>query len=159
MKTTTKRSHTTQKRPRTAERPIENATPPLRLAKATARGCLFALLATIVLSAITAAVAYATADPDALVVPLSLCVMAISPLIGGLVTYRSCRISPLLCGALSALALLFFYFVLSYLLPDELRGQWPSGLRWGLRGGVLAFSLIGAVMGAYAPKKRKRKRR
>ena len=153
-----KRLGTTKTRTRTAPTP-DNAPALTRYAKATARGCLFAVALSVVLSAVTAAIAYATADPDALLVPLALCVPALSSLIGGLATYRACRTSPLLCGALNALALMLAYFMLSYLLPDELRGQWPSGLRWGLRGGMLAFSMLGAVMGAYASKKRVKRRR
>jgi putative membrane protein (TIGR04086 family) len=159
MKATKKRPSTAKMPTHTANRPNENKSAFALWSKATARGCLIALAATAVLSAVAAGIAYATADPDALVMPLALCVLALCPLIGGLVTYRSRRASPLLCGAFTGLGLLFVYFVFSCLLPDALRGAWPSGIRWGLRGGVMAFSLLGAILGSYAPKKRRKKRR
>lgn len=159
MKATKKRPSRAKQPTRTSDHATENTSTLAQWGKATAHGCLISLAATAVLSALAAGIAYATADPDALVMPLALCVLALCPLIGGLVTYRARRASPLLCGVFNGLGLLFVYFVLSYLLPDALRGAWPSGIRWGLRGGVMAFSLFGAILGSYAPKKRRRKRR
>jgi cbb3-type cytochrome oxidase subunit 3 len=127
------------------------------------RGALFALIALIVLSIAATAIAYGTPDPDALTTPLSLCVLALAPLTGGWIAYRAGRrggcTSRLLCGLLCAAITLSLLFCLSLCLPDDLRGQWPSSLAWGLRGGILAFCLLGTVMAAYAPRKKKKRRR
>lgn len=161
MKASRKRSSTPRPSSRTARIPNagESSLSPARFAKATLRGILLAIASATLLSAGAAGIAYATADPDALVTPLSLCVIALSSLIGGLVTYRTLRASPFLCGAACGLGLLFIFFVISCLLPDTMRGQWPSGLSLGLRGGMLAFSLLGAILASYAPARRKHKRK
>ena len=145
-------------------RSVERATPPsdslpLLLARAVLRGVLCATGVVLVLSLVAAAVAYAGANPDRLITPLGLAVLAVAALICGMVTRRAARRSPLLCGSLGGLALLCVWFSLSCLLPDDLRGSFPTGVGWGLRGGTLFFSLLGASMGANLPKKRRRRSR
>lgn len=129
------------------------------LGRATGRGLLASLISLLLLCTAGAAVAFSSADPDALVTPISLGVMFLSCLIGGLVTFRSQRQAPLLCGLLCGLCLVLSLGFLGLFLPDSLRGGWPTALRWGLRGGMLGFSLFGAVIASYAPKKKRHKKR
>lgn len=159
----------TQSRSRSPKHPTRTqdvATPShglLPALRAGLRGALLALIILMALSLVAAAIAYGTSDPDALTTPLSLCVLALAPLAGGWIAYRVGRregcTSRLLCGLFCGAFLLSFLYCLSLCFPDDLRGQWPSTLTWGLRGGILAFCLLGTVMAAYAPRKRKKKRR
>ena len=127
------------------------------------QGALYTLAALLPLSALAALLAYSSADPDARTIPLSLCVLALSALLGGWMTYRigrrrGCRsrlAGGLLCGGMTLMLLL----ALSLCLPDSLGGQWPSSFVWSLRAGVPAFCTLGAVMAGYAPRKRKKRRR
>lgn len=148
------------------KRPMEKSNPNapakdrwISLGRATGRGLLASLISLLLLCTAGAAAAFSSADPDALVAPISLGVMFLSSLIGGLVTFRSQRHAPLLCGLLCGLCLVLASGFLGLFLPDSLRGGWPAALRWGLRGGMLGFSVLGAVIGSYAPKKKRRKKR
>lgn len=127
------------------------------------RGALFALCALILLSACAAAIAYAAPDPDALTTPLALGVLFLSCLFGGWMAYRRGRRinspAPIVCALLGGGMLMALLFVLSVCLPDSLRGQWPTRLAIGLRGGMLLFCATGAIMAAWAPRKRRKKRR
>ena len=131
----------------------------LSLGRATGRGLLASLLSLLLLCTAGAAAAFSSADPDALVTPISLGVMFLSALIGGLFAFRSLRRAPFVCGLLCGLCLLLASAFLGLFLPDALGGTWPTALRWGLRGGMLGFSVLGAVMGSYAPKRKRRKKR
>ncbi len=161
----------TQSRPHSSKRPArtrDTAAPTttggiIPVLRAGLRGALFAIIALVVLAIAAAAAAYGTQDPDSMTTPLSLCVLALAPLAGGWIAYRAGRrrgcTSRLLCGLLCGAIMLAFLFCLSLCLPDGLRGQWPPSLAWGLRGGILAFCSLGAVMAAYAPRRRRKRRR
>lgn len=127
------------------------------------RASLCALCTLLVLSVCAAAVAYAAPDPDARTMPLSLCVLALSCLFGGWTAFRRGRRTgstvPILCALLCGILLIVLLFGLSLCLPDGLRGQWPPSIAWGLRGGMLVFCLLGAVMASYAPRKRRKRRK
>ena len=133
------------------------------LLRAGLRGALVALIALVLLTIAAAAIAYANPDPDALTAPLSLCVLALAPMAGGATAFRSGRRrgvrSRLLCGLVTGAILLICLFALSLCLPDSLSGQWPRAVSWGLRAGMLIFCILGAAMAAYAPRKRRKKRR
>ena len=127
------------------------------------KGAVLSLLALFLLAALAALAAYSAPDPDALTTPLSLGVLALAPLLGGFIAYRMGRrrgcpspvASGLLCGGITLILL----FAASLCLPDSLRGQWSPSLAWGLRGTVLAFGVLGAVMAGYAPRKKRRRKR
>lgn len=148
----------THRRAARAATPTEQH-PLLLLARAVLRGVLIALICALVISPIAAIIAYMSADPDSLLLPLGLGTLAVVALVCGLITRRYARLSPLLCGTLGGLALLALWFVLSCLLPDDLRGSFSPAVGWGLRGGVIIFSLLGAAMGANMPKKNRRPKR
>lgn len=159
-KTNRKKSTTYTKRP--LEKSSSEASAKdrwLSLGRATGRGLLASLLSLLLLCTAGAAAAFSSADPDALVTSISLGVMFLSALIGGLFAFRSLRRAPFVCGLLCGLCLLLASAFLGLFLPDALGDTWPTALRWGLRGGMLGFSVLGAVMGSYAPKKKKRKKR
>lgn len=164
MRSTKPRSRSSKLPARTRDTAASTATggmiPALR---ACLRGALFAMIAFIALSMIAVAIAYATPDPDAWITPLALCVMALSPIIGGWIALRAgrrqgCR-SRVACGLLCGAIILALVFCLSLCLPDDLQGQWPSLVAWGLRAAIPVFCLLGASMAACAPRKRRKRRR
>ncbi len=129
------------------------------LARGTLRGIITATLGGAVLSLACTAIAYTNADPDALITPLALGTLAVSAAAGGFATWCSCRTAPLVCGSLCGLSLLLIFFFFSCFLPDALRGGTSDALSWGLRGGVMVFCLLGALMAANMPKKGRGKRK
>lgn len=154
MNTTAKKRRTTREQAGTAER---GALP--LLARATLRGILSATISGAALSLASAAVAYASADPDALITPLALGTLGISTVAAGFAAWRSCRTAPLVCGCLCGVSLLLVFFFFSCFLPDTLRGGTSDALSWGLRGGVVAFCILGSLMAANMPKKGRSKRK
>lgn len=102
------------------------------------------------------AIALATADPHALLSPLACAVAALCALVCGFLTRHRSRMSPLLCGALSGALLVVLFWLLGVLFPAD--RAWPTALAWGLRGGMLVFSLLGASLGANLPKKSRHNR-
>lgn len=130
-----------------------------RCVKGVLLGQIVALLTTLLLSIVAAAVSYAQADPDALTLPLAIVVAAVASLACGFVTARKIRRQPLLCGLGSGALFLLIGFFLSCFLPDALRGQWNPPLGWGMRAGGILFSVLGAILAVNMPGKRKRHRR
>ena len=129
------------------------------LAGAVGWGVLISLISLVVLCTVGAGIAFSTADPDALVSPLALGAMLLSPLAGGVVTYRRHRNAPLLCGLLCGLGLLILTAPAGLLWQGAQSSAWSPLLCWGLRGGMIGFCMLGAVIGSYAPRKRRRRRR
>lgn len=136
-----------------ARRPL-----PLQLARALALGSLVSCALALALSLVGAAVASANADPESLLFPLSIAITATAALAGGFVTRRAARLSPLVCGLLHGAVLLLITLALACLGESE-NASASETVRWGLRGGMLAFSFLGALLGANLPKSKKRKRR
>ena len=129
------------------------------IARAVGQGVAFAALVGALLSLVAALVAYSAGDPDSLVLPLGFGALALSALVCGFDTRRRARTSPLLCGMLSGFALLLMLFFFSCFLPDSLRGTWSPAASWGLRGGVVLFCMLGAVMNANLPRAKRGKRK
>lgn len=111
-----------------------------------------AVIIGLVLLLIVTAVAYADPDPDRLTTPLSLGALGLTALLDGLVAARRGRGQPLLGGLLSGLLLALLLLGLSLFFGDEARAQLTLGasalVRWGLHGGVVALSLLGAKLGS-----------
>ena len=109
----------------------------------------------LIASLVATAAALASPDPNALIAPLSCAITAICSLVGGFVTRRRTRHSPLLCGAIAGAMLVALFGLLGAILPTT--HAWPASVAWGLRGGMLAFALLGASLGSNLPKKCRRK--
>lgn len=129
------------------------------IGRALCRALLFALVLALLLSLPCTLIALSADDPNALILPLALTVLAFAATVCGFVMRRGSRLSPLVCGALGGLGLLALWFALSCLLPDHLRGSLAPPLVWGLRGGVMLFCLLGAAMGANLPRGRRSRRK
>ena len=117
---------------------------------------LFALPVTavigLVLLLIVTAVAYANPDPDSLTTPLSMAVLGLTAMLGGLVAARRGQTASLLCGLLAGLLFTLLLLVLSLFFSDEARAQLTLGLSspilWVLHGGVVLLSTLGGKLGS-----------
>jgi hypothetical protein len=150
MNTTAKSNRTKKSARAAAESPAT-----LQLARAVGCGLLAAIACGLVLSLVAAGIAYASADPDALILPLALGILGLTSLICGFVTRRVSRLPLLPSGGSAGLALLLLSFVLSYPFGGEPNSLSPTHV-WVLRGGIVALTLLGAAMGATLPKKRRK---
>ncbi len=135
-----------------AERPF-----PLLL-RAVLRGVGVAMALLLIGSLIATLIAFTSSDPAAISLPLSLCVLALCAVGGGVICGRTYRHAPLLCGALLGGVLLLLFFLSGALFPDALIGAHSQGLAMGLRAGVVVFCILGSTLGQTAPKRRRKRR-
>lgn len=118
---------------------------------------LFALPVTmiigLVLLLVVAVVAYNQPDPDSLTTPLSLGVLGLTSVLGGLVAARRGGSRGLLCGFLSGLLFTLLILSLSLFFGDEARSQLALScsplLTWGLHIGVVFLEILGAAIGSH----------
>ena len=151
---------TAKKRPATASETASAQPNTLaRLAGATLRGGAWGLILALVLSLVGALIAYLNADPDALLVPLALGSLSLSCLVAGFFAQHSYKSAPIVCGGVCAIALLIVCWLLGALLPDGTHATLSAGARWGMRGGAVAFCMLGALMAANLPRGKRGKRK
>ncbi len=107
-------------------------------------GFLFLLIGTLV--------AFRSADPHALVMPLSLASLGLTSLMGGLISARRRRGNPLLsgliCGLLINLLLLGLSLFFSERVAAELTLGYSGLAKWGICAAVVILSVLGARLGA-----------
>lgn len=112
----------------------------------------FTALVGLILLLIATAVAYANPDPDALTTPLSLGVLGLTSVLGGLISARRGQARPLLCGLFSGLLLTLTLFALSLCIGGEGNGSMTLNLpplaAWGLHAAVVVLEMLGAKLGA-----------
>ena len=124
-------------------------------------GALFALpfawLCGLILVSVMAGLAMTQADPAAMTMPLSLSVLGISSLVGGLITARRCGRSPLLCGLLFGAFFCVTLWVLSFVFggraenPLSLQFSFPISLL--VRAAAIGLSVAGAYIGTRRAKR------
>lgn len=109
----------------------------------------FAWLCGLILVSVMAGLAMTQADPAAMTTPLSLSVLGISSMVGGLIAARRCGHSPLLCGLLFGALFVLTLWVLSFVFGG--RGESPLSLNLSFSISLLArAAAIGlAIAGAY----------
>lgn len=129
------------------------------VAKALIRTLPFTLAAGLVLSFAAAAFANSRPDPDAVLLPLALCITSLISLLGGLLTFRAARRASLVCGLTFGASLVLLFCAISFLLPHRAALSLSGGIRWAMRGGMIAFSVLGALLASYAPRKKRKKRK
>ncbi len=130
--------------------------PARRLLISLALALAWSLCLGLVASFGATAIALAAPDPNALIAPLACAVAAVCALLCGFLTRHRARLSPLWCGLAAGGAMVALFWLMGALLPSD--HAWPAGVAWGLRGGMLVFALLGALLGANLPKKRRRGR-
>ena len=133
------------------------ASPARRLVTSLALALAWSLAFGLLASFAATGIALATPDPNALITPLACGVSAVCALLCGFLTRHRARLSPLLCGAIAGAVLVALFWLMGALFPAD--RAWPAALAWGLRGGMLVFSLLGASLGANLPKKKRRPKR
>lgn len=104
-------------------------------------------LTALLLTTVAALILHNSPDPTALIPPVSAALLAVSSLIGGMVSGKLNRVTPvsesLICGGLTAalLILISLFF--------EGKGDLLS---WGMRIGVLPLHLLGGILTRPKPK-------
>lgn len=105
----------------------------------------------LLLLLVAAAIAYANADPDALITPLALSALGLTALLGGFLSARRGRRTPAMCGLIMGLLLLLCVYGASLAFGDESRAALTLGLSTplslALHACVVLLSLIGGVLG------------
>ena len=132
------------------------------------KSALFALPVTLVcgllLVSLMAVLAVAQADPASMILPLSLSVVGLCNLIGGLITSRRCGHAPLWCGLVFGALFTLTTWVLSFLFGSRTGNPLSLGLSFPLsmlvRAAGIGLSLLGARLGMHRqgpPRHRRRK--
>lgn len=113
----------------------------------------------LILISTTCALAYSSADPSSLIAPLSLLALLVSNFLGGFVTAKKTRSSPLacglVCGAVTTLVMILFSLLLRG-APTSNYKFWQSAL---LHSMSVLFCVLGAMAGNVKIKSRRKKRR
>ena len=137
------------------------ASTPRNLLKSAAQSFLIVLIVLIVSALLVSAALYTLADPNRYIAPASMTLIYIASLLGGFVSVKRYKGSPLLCGLLFAVMMLVATLIVSLVLPNTLSFDRPFPLEIGLRGIAAALSVVGALIGSGQRKKThvKRKRR
>lgn len=137
------------------------ASAPRNILKSVVQSFLIVLIVLVVSAMIVSAALYTLADPNRYIAPASISLFYIASLLGGFVSVRRYKGSPLLCGLLFAAMMLVGMFIVSLLLPNALSADRPLPLEIGLRGIAAALSVVGALIGSGQRKKTssKKKRR
>ena len=143
-----------KKRPRAAERealPLSALIP--RLGMGTCICVLSVLSVGGVLLLLAALLLWLLPDPDAWMAGVSVVVLLLSTLAGGIMMARSVGSRAVLCGLCGGGAVLLLMFLLSY-LPVPSAMAMGAGAAVGLRLAVPVFCVLGALMGVNFPGKR-----
>lgn len=119
----------------------------LGLVKSSTIGCGGGLLSALLLALIGAIVCICSADPHALILPVGLIALYLSALIGGWITIRHHKSSPLPCGALCGAMMLLLLVLASLFFDKGEDGGFSLGISLLLRALVPFFSILGARMG------------
>ena len=112
----------------------------------------------LILLLATTAIAASTPDPDAMISPLSIGVLGVTALLGGLVSARRCGRDPLLCGLCGGIMFTLLLWVLT-LFVDRTDPALTLGVagwgRWAMHAAVVILELAGGLMGGYTPKRKR----
>ena len=105
------------------------------------------------------AAAYASKDPSALVAPLGLAALLLASFIGGFVTTKLTRSSPVLCAAVFCGIASILMLALSLCFSAASSSHYNFGQGLLMHGFALLFSILGAFTGNFKRKPNPRKRR
>lgn len=124
--------------------------------------CAFSLPAALITGAVllilSAAIAYAQADPSLLARPLATCALYLSALLCGILCARTSD-NPLVSALISGAGIVLMLRLIS-LFSFGITPAAPSPLlSIGMHAGIIAASVLGAVLGTKRPKKRSTSRR
>lgn len=106
----------------------------------------FTVVGVILISVMTA-VAYANADPDAFIMPLSLAALLPSMFAGGFVCAKKTGSAPLLCGIVCGGIITLVTILLALILRDAPSSGYQLWQVSLLHGTAILFSVLGAFAG------------
>ena len=129
--------------------------------RCSAIGAAFSIGIALFLGVIASLILFKTNDPLKFIVPSALSILYISTLLGGYISSRINKRSPILCGLLSSLFVLVFSLLVSLFVPVSLSSGYDIFSAIGSRLAVIVSSLVGAFIGTNYNKSRnsKKKRR
>ena len=105
-------------------------------------GAGIALLITLGLLLLSATLCCLSEDPLSITQPVGLILLYLSALIGGILSVRIGKGSPLHCGGICGLSLLLFYSLLSFFFPYG-----NTAFSWMTRLSLPIASIMGGVLG------------
>ena len=124
----------------------------------TVRASLISLLITVAISLLLllagTAVAYSTADPTALVPPISYAVLYVSALLGGVASAKLNRRAPYLTCGLASGAFALIGVLVAAALPDSLSTADSVWFSLILRLSAILVCFVGAILGTKQKAKR-----
>ena len=134
--------HTKQKNRLHRALSIEHKSPLAQSALGGIVGAGIALLITLGSLLFSAMLCYLSEDPLSLTRPVGLILLYLCALIGGILSVRLGKGSPLQCGGFCGLAMLVFFLFLSFFFAHE-----NTALSWVIRFSLPITSVIGGVLG------------
>lgn len=125
-------------------------------------GLLVSFAAAIIMLSILAAFALSRPDPEGFLLPIASFLCFPSAILGGFMSCRLYRGSPVLCGVIFALMNIVISMVLYPILPSTNEGSTSALSFFALRGLLILCCAVGSFLGARslaASGKRRRRRR
>ena len=147
-----KKSHATKKH----DHPRQQAPALGSLFQSAMFGALIGILCATLLLFVATVICYATADPCAFTTPAALSALYLASFASGFAAIRHHRSMALACGALSGIALLLVFLMISIILRSHTEETFSALPSFFLRLGMIPVSAIGAYIGL--PKKHGKKR-
>ena len=125
---------------------IEPISPALQIINVGARSVLFSMSAAFLFMLIATAMAFNTADPCVLIMPISLSAIYLTGIFCGFLSSKLHRGAPLVSGAVSGLMLILAVLIISLFLKSETL-TFASGTKAILFLAIIPAVFIGAFLG------------
>ena len=150
------RISTSQRNARNDRQPPKS--PLVRIARATGIAMIASLLLALLLLLVASGIAVSYSDPDALLLPFSLLILALSSLFCGVIAMRLSHAEALPTGISAGALWVLITFTLSLIVGDGI-GSLPSVYSFALRIPQLLLVLLGAFIAKRRPRKITSRRR
>lgn len=122
-------------------------------------GLLSAIATTAILTTVACVAAYSSSDPTVLTLPLSIAVLLISNLVGGIVTSKLTNGSPLMCGLVCGTAITAAMLIASLMLFNATATDRTFFESAFLHVSAVCFCILGAFIGDIKLKRDPRRKR
>ncbi len=122
-------------------------------------GMLISLASALVILCLTAVYALGKTDPESIMLPLSSFLAYPCAILGGFVSCKICKDSPVLCGLIYGLLSVTLSVALYPALPTTGTHSMSALSFFGLRGLLLICCIAGCLLGAKSLSNQKRHRR
>lgn len=142
---------------RTSKKKRETEESPARFAQNLLKSLLITFAAGAVLTVAGSLVAYFSADPNVLILPLSLVAAALTALVGGFAAARINGSAAMLSGLINGTAMMAIMILASLFFKHDTSG-YSAIVSLLLHAAFLLLSAIGGLLGQKRAKPRRRKR-